>query len=147
MGRPDIAERHYQCHQAVLLAVELFAVRATRHARQDKLQCWVSVQCRRRPGGYGRAKHRLHEHSCNELIHPRLNNGHACFAEHNELSKSHPAKLAELQALHVEAAKTAFNPDRGAKDPRACEQAVGVYGNGAGCFWGPFAFLNNSLSL
>ena len=45
----------------------------------------------------------------------------------------------------AQVSKTAFLPDRGSMDPRACAQALGVYGAGTGgCFWGPFAFLNTS---
>ena len=33
-----------------------------------------------------------------------------------------------------ELVQTAFNPDRGATDPLACEKALGEYGG----FWGPW---------
>jgi len=65
-------------------------------------------------------------------------------AETNELSAAQPAKLAELKARFHELEKGAFNPDRGTRDPRACDVAIGMYGDEAGCFWGPFAFLNST---
>ena len=65
-------------------------------------------------------------------------------SEYRELSREQPQKLAEMQARYAVLRKTLFEPDRGTKDPRACDMAVGAYGTGAGGFWGPFAFLNSS---
>ena len=51
-----------------------------------------------------------------------------------DLATTYPDKLKELyQRLEAHEA-TAFNPDRGVRDPKACEMALGAYGG----FWGPF---------
>jgi hypothetical protein len=44
---------------------------------------------------------------------------------------------ARMGARFAELLKTAFVPDRGSIDPRACEVGLTKYGG----FWGPFAFL------
>ena len=67
--------------------------------------------------------------------------------ERNELSQSHPQQLRALLQRYAALRPGIFAPDRGTKDPRACEVAVGLYGvPGQGGFWGPFAFLNESSS-
>ena len=90
--------------------------------------------------------------ACNPpVVLGRINCSEGCLwdvandpSEYNELSQALPGKLAELRLQHASVAETLFNPDRGAKDPRACEQAL-LYGQGTdGCFWGPFAFLNST---
>ena len=59
-------------------------------------------------------------------------------SERVELSATQPeardALLARL--LHL-INTTAFTPNRGVVDPRACDVGVHKYGN----FWGPFAFI------
>ena len=55
-----------------------------------------------------------------------------------ELSTSLPAvKTALLERLLFLINTTAFNPDRGTEDPRACEVGIAKYSG----FWGPFAYL------
>ena len=66
-------------------------------------------------------------------------------SERRELSQAEPAKLQELKRKLAAYQRTAFNPDRGAKDPRACAVATTLYGTETGCFWGPFAFLNSTV--
>lgn len=66
-------------------------------------------------------------------------------SEYHELSEAEPAKLQELKQKFAAYTKTAFNPVRGVKDPRACAAATTLYGTETGCFWGPFAFLNSTL--
>ena len=54
--------------------------------------------------------------------------------EATDLAASYPEKVSDLwQRLEAHEA-TAFNPDRGKTDPKACEMALGKYGG----FWGPF---------
>lgn len=60
-------------------------------------------------------------------------------SERIELSSVMPEmKAALLDRLLILINTTAFNPDRGSVDPRACDVGVAKY-NG---FWGPFAYLS-----
>ena len=60
--------------------------------------------------------------------------------ERTELSATQPdTKKALLARLLFLINTTAFAPNRGTMDPRACEVGVGKYGG----VWGPFAFLDN----
>uniref|UniRef100_A0A7S2IR02 Sulfatase N-terminal domain-containing protein n=1 Tax=Haptolina brevifila TaxID=156173 RepID=A0A7S2IR02_9EUKA len=54
--------------------------------------------------------------------------------ETHDLASEHPQKRAELWTKLETAQGTAFNPDRGVRDPVACDTALHRYGG----FWGPF---------
>ena len=54
--------------------------------------------------------------------------------ETNDLARSEPAKLRELQAMLDAHERTAFNPHRGGNDPKACAAALGPWRG----FWGPW---------
>ena len=54
--------------------------------------------------------------------------------EHNNLASKMPDKLKEMQDKLSKYQATHFNPDRGERDPAACEAALNKYGG----FWGPY---------
>lgn len=54
--------------------------------------------------------------------------------ERHDLAEAMPTKVLALTATLNNAIRTAFNPDRGTTDPRAC--SVGLHNNSG--FWGPF---------
>ena len=67
--------------------------------------------------------------------------GHGCLydlekdpLETTDLAAKMPAKVEAMRKRLVELEATAFNPDRGGDDNKACDKAFDTYGG----FWGPF---------
>ena len=54
--------------------------------------------------------------------------------ELHDVAALHPDRLKAMYARLEQEETTAFNPDRGQSDPKACGKVLGEYGG----FWGPF---------
>ena len=54
--------------------------------------------------------------------------------ELHDVAALHPDRLRAMYARLEQEETTAFNPDRGQSDPKACGKVLGEYGG----FWGPF---------